>query len=128
MNIIDDDKCKEFRYDLSGCRTIMDAHYFADIYATKYPEIKNIIFSMVNGKRYDTVIDFKTMKSILDAVNSSQFRDNIEELVTSSLGETFDNTQKKTLEKILKAKLPRPQNSVKEKLYVLCAYVVPKIL
>lgn len=117
MNIIDD-KCKEFRYVLSGCRTITDAHYFADIYAIKYPEIKNIIFSMANGKRYDTVIDFKTMKSILDEVNSSQFRNNIEELVESSLVKTFDNTQKKTLDKILKAKLPKPQNLIKEKPYV----------
>lgn len=107
MDIIDENKCKEFKYILAGCRTQEDAKYFADIYISRYPEIKNIIFSIINGKRYDNILDFKTIQSVLNTTNSFQYRDDIEELIQLNISKTIDNIQKTTFEKILNAKLPK---------------------
>ena len=104
MNIIDKNKYSEFNHILSGCRTILDAHQFAEIYVRKNPEMRSLIYSMVNGKRYEPVIDFKTMEMLLENINECQYLDDAETLSNLYSKRTFDSTQKNSLYKIAKNK------------------------
>ena len=107
-NLLDLDKCHAFTYILTGCRTVLDAYYFAEIYSRKNPEMRSLIYSRVNGKRYETILDFKTMMSLIDSVNSCQYKEDAEDIIDLYSKKTLDNTQKKTLQRISRNKPSRP--------------------
>jgi hypothetical protein len=73
MNTICEHKYNQFKNILSGCRTIYDAYCFVDIYSKKNPEMKNILLSMVNGKRYENIVDFRTIKQILEDLSKIEY-------------------------------------------------------
>jgi hypothetical protein len=101
MNIIDENKYKEFYNILSGCRTIVDAYYFAEIYLKKNPEMKQIIYSMINGKKYDHVIDFRSLKSTLENINTCQYKNQACNTANVYYQKTIDNVQKACLSRII---------------------------
>jgi hypothetical protein len=110
MNILDEHKYNEFSNILSGCRTVLDAYHFAEIYIKKNPEMKGLVYSMVNGKRYESIMDFKTVKSVIESLNECQFRDDADEIIELYSKKTFDSIQKRSLSKISKNKPSRPLN------------------
>lgn len=112
MNIIDTNKYVEFKNILSGCRTILDAYYFAELYIKKNPEMKGLVYSMINGKRYDNALDFKTMKSILDSLNDCEYMDSAREIIDMYTSKNIDNTQIRSLLKISANKPIRPPNKI----------------
>ena len=75
MDILDKNKYVEFSHILSGCRTITDAYFFAEIYLKSNPEMGTLIYSMINGKRYDQVLDLKTIKSALEVTNEQKYKE-----------------------------------------------------
>lgn len=110
MNIIDEKKCAEFKHILSGCRTVLDAYYFAELYINKNPEMKSIVHSMVNGKRYDTVLDFKTLKSTLELINECQYREDADDISDTNAKKTCDIVQIRSFTRISRNKPNRPIN------------------
>lgn len=102
---IDNTKYIEFKHILSGCRTILDAHFFAELFLKKYPDMRAIVYSMINGKRYDNVLDFRTMKSLLVYLSEYDGHDEINK-------NTIDNTQLQTFIRATKNKpyqlIPHP--------------------
>jgi hypothetical protein len=105
MNIIDNNKYIEFKYILSGCRTILDAYYFADLYIKKNPEMREIIYSMINGKRYDDVLDFRTMRSIISDINECKYQSDANDIIYKK---TNDLTQARTFSRMIKYKPIKP--------------------
>lgn len=108
MDIINEHKYIQFKHVLSGCRSILDAYYFADLYIKKNPEMKNIIYSMINGKRYDNVLDFRTIKNVLYDISSTQYQEDATIIADKITKKTTDATQLKTLMRIVKAKPHKP--------------------
>jgi len=104
MNGICDHKYTQFKHILSGCRSILDAYYFADIYVKRNPEMKNIIHSMINGKRYENVLDFRTMKNVLYDISKIQYQDDADKVIDMMTKKTTDSTQLKTLSRSAKVK------------------------
>lgn len=108
------DKYNEFNDILSGCRSILDAHYFANIYTKKYPAMKQLINSMINGKKYENVIDMKTMKLTLESINNYEYVEDAQNIINGHAGVIVDATQKHTFDRMTKDKPHRPINIVKE--------------
>jgi hypothetical protein len=81
---IDKNKYDEFEQILSGCRTILDAYYFGEIYNKYNAEMKSLVSSMINGKRYEQVIDLKTMSSTLETLNNCVYREDAEEIIAKN--------------------------------------------
>lgn len=108
---IDKNKYDEFKQILSGCRTILDAYYFGEIYNKYNAEMKSLVSSMINGKRYEQVIDLKTMSSTLETLNNCVYREDAEEIIETK--KTLDTTQLRTLMRIAKNKQMRPVNKPK---------------
>lgn len=108
MNIIDENKYLEFKHILSGCRTILDGYYFAEMYIKKNPEMDVMVKSMVNGKKYESILDFKTMKSTLETLDGFQYREDADKLVDINLPKTCDSNQKKSIKRIMMYKPTRP--------------------
>ncbi len=113
MNLIDRAKYNEFTNVLFGCRTIMDAYYFAEKYSKNNPEMKNVISSMINGKRYEQILDFKTIKSVLENLDNIHYRDDAEEFIERYCKQTTDIAQIRALTRVTKNKILRPSNKPK---------------
>lgn len=109
MNLIDKNKYTEFSYILSGCRTILDAYYFGEKYSKANPEMKSVISSMVNGKRYEQVLDLRTMISVIELISNVQYKDDADKIIERYEKQTNDVIQLKTLKKLTKYKLTRPK-------------------
>lgn len=99
-------KYNEFSHILSGCRTIIDSYYFAELYIKKNPEMKNLIYSMINGKRYDNILDSVSMINLLEAINNCKYKEDANELMKTCNSD--DNVQKKTLLRLIKNKPLKP--------------------
>lgn len=70
--------------------------------------MKPTISSMINGKRYEQVLDLKTMRSLLEMLDNVMYRNEAEEIIQRYSEKTHDVTQLKTLSKIAKFKILRP--------------------
>ena len=114
MNAICEYKYSQFRNILSGCRSILDAYYFADLYTKHNPEMKSIVYSMVNGKRYEEVLDFKTVQHTIEDINNAQYQENANIVIEKISKNTVDSTQSKTFNRIAKNKPSKPIILVKE--------------
>ena len=107
MNIIDENKYKEFCNILSGCRTILDAHNFVELYTKKNPEMKNLAYSLTHGKRYESVLDFKSMKGTLESINECSYKE-VANNIISACDKNTDLVQKKCLSRIIRNKASKP--------------------
>lgn len=114
MDIIDENKYKEFKYILSGCRTILDAYYFAELYIKKNPDMKNYIYSLVNGKRYESIMDFRTMRLTVEVIDNCQYNEDASNIIDIYSKKTTDGTQKRTLNRISKNKPCKPEQQKKD--------------
>jgi len=114
MDIIDKNKYYEFSQILSGCRTILDGYHFAEKYSKINPESKTLVFSMINGKKYENILDLKTMRSLLEMLDNIKYKDEADEIIKRYLEKTNDATQLKTLNRISKSKILRPINEPKK--------------
>lgn len=115
MDILDKNKYVEFSHILSGCRTITDAYFFAEIYLKSNPEMGTLIYSMINGKRYDQVLDLKSIKSALEITNDQKYKEDADEYMENYIQKTSDNIQKKTFNRIIRYKPHKPHDMVKKK-------------
>lgn len=102
MNI--NNKYNEFKNILSGCRTYLDAMYFGDLYGKRNPEMKDIINSMINGKRYDNIMDSQTMIDFMGSINKCIYQDDTEKFLDIASSKQFDNAQSKSLKRIANSK------------------------
>lgn len=118
MNILDKNKYVEFSHILSGCRTITDAYFFADIYLKSNQEMRTLIYSMINGKRYDQVLNLKSVKCALEVTNEEKYKEDADEYMENYVQKTYDNIQKKTFNRIIKNKPNKPHDIIKKKLNI----------
>lgn len=116
MDILDKNKYVEFSHILSGCRTITDAYFFAEIFLKTNPEMATLIYSMVNGKRYDQVIDLKSIKNALEYINEQKYKEDANENVENYLQKTTDNIQKRTFNRIIRNKPHKPYELLKKQI------------
>lgn len=115
----DINKYNEFNAILSGCKTIIDAHYFGEIYIKNNPEMRGIIKSMIIGKNYYKSLSLKDMMSIVHTINRYQYHDEIYELTNTYMKKTIDNVQLSTIKRISKNKIIRDSPLDAEKKYVV---------
>jgi hypothetical protein len=71
-----------------------------------------LIYSMINGKRYDQVLDLKTIKSALEVTNEQKYKEEAEECSENYIQKTSDSIQKKTFNRILKDKPKKPHGLI----------------
>lgn len=85
---------------LDGCDTIVDALYFGKYYIDKYPHMKSMISSYINGKNYKDTLDIKTKQTMMIDVNRCASRDDALTLVSKFSERTTDDVFKRIIERI----------------------------
>lgn len=100
-------KYNEFNNILSGCKTIVDAYYFGDIYIKYNPEMNALVKSMIHGKKYDVVLSFNNMMSCITTINKYIYKDEIEEMTDNYMKKTTDVIQLKTIKRFISKKQVR---------------------
>lgn len=90
----------QLKYIFEGCDTIIDAMHFGNIYIEKYPHMKNLILSYMNGKKYNDNVDMVTKQTMLNDVNLCETRDEALEAISKLTNKTVDDVYRKTLERI----------------------------
>jgi hypothetical protein len=118
MDIIDKNKYDEFSNILSGCRTIIDACCFAENYLKTNPGIRQLVYSMVYGKRYEKVLDFQTMKTAINIIERIDNKDDAEETIDEYERVTTDVVQIITLKRIAKRKISNCANKNKNNIQI----------
>jgi len=102
--IIDTNKYLEFKNVLSGCKSLLDAMRFLDYYIRKYPEMKDIIKSMVDGKKYYPAFDIYTMLNVMNYVNNNiEYREDALEYI-KTIEKQIDDVQLATFMRIISKK------------------------
>lgn len=112
MNIICEHKYNQIKHILSGCRSSLDAYQMADIYCKKHPEMKNIMNSMINGKRFENVFDFKTIKNNIQEINNCIYGEEANDIFEKISKQTTDQLYIKTFKRIVNNKMPKPLTNI----------------
>lgn len=108
---------KRFREVLRGCNSIIDAFYFADKYIKKYPNNKELINSMIQGRQYNDILDMRTIKNTLEELNKCQYRDDVDEMINKiAKNGRLDTVQTRSLLRISRMKPVRITKISKEKM------------
>lgn len=90
----------QLKYIFEGCDTILDAIQFGNQYIEKYPHMKSMILSYMNGQNYRDNIDIRTKQSMMIDVNMCETRDEALEALSKFVDKTTDDVYRKTLERI----------------------------
>lgn len=107
----------KFKHILSGCRTILDAFYFADKFIRAYPGSNELLNSMIQGKHYDSVLDFRTIRGTLIELDTYLHREEIDEYINKISRNNNDSIQTRSLLRISKTKPVRSSRIETAKIY-----------
>jgi len=108
MNVLCDIKYDQIKNILSGCKSSLDAYFITDIYCKKNPEMRNIMISMINGKKFENIHDFKTIKHNINEINNCQYEEEAYEIFDKICKRMNDQTHVKTLKRLIKNKPMAP--------------------
>lgn len=100
-------KYNQFKHILSGCRTLIDAYMFANIYLQKNPEMEYIIYGMINGKHYEDIFDYKLLSETIHNIISKKYIEETNTIIKDLQNKTIDIIQKKTFNRISKNKISK---------------------
>ena len=99
---------------LSGCRTMLDALHFAEKILKNNEEYKELIIGMIHNKRYDKVLDFRTIAHTLNELNEVEYREDIDEFIDKNLKNNIDNIQLNSILRLSKVKTIKTNKIVNE--------------
>jgi hypothetical protein len=97
------DKYIQYKHILSGCSTIQDARYFADVMGKKHPEMKNIYHSMASGKKYYNALDIETVCNILNTLEKCSNVDEAREVIRNIKKTHYTYNYDSLFERVLKS-------------------------
>lgn len=100
----------KYRFIFSGLKTFDDAYLFYNKLQIPKEE-KDIIYSYILGKKYDTVFDFKKIIDILKELDECKYREDTTEIVENLLKKITDISQIKSIMKIVYSKPLKMQSS-----------------
>ena len=94
---------------LSGCNHISDAMCIGDKYIEKYPEYKDFILNIINGKKYINSMSINELHTLIADMNLITFKEDILDLIESLIERrNINNIYKRTLLKFCDLKVPCP--------------------
>ena len=100
-----------------GCDTIIDAQPFGNQYIDKYPHMKSIINSYMNGRTYRDIIDIKTKQYVMREACANYSHDDAMQFISKQTSKTTDDVYIKTLERIVSNRsYCRKENIIKEQI------------
>ncbi|VBB17866.1 hypothetical protein YASMINEVIRUS_329 [Yasminevirus sp. GU-2018] len=103
-NITHKDVYNQLKAIFDGCDTILDALPFGNYYIDKYPHMKSMIVSYMNGRSYRDVVDIKTKQSMMRDTDAIGTRDEALIFMAKQTDKTTDDVYKKTLERLASRK------------------------
>jgi hypothetical protein len=90
-----------FKGILSGCSTCLDAFYFSEKFIKAYPDYKDLIYSMIQSKKFGNVIDLRTLKSSILKLNEFEFREDADDYLNKFAKNSLDTIQMVTINKVI---------------------------
>jgi hypothetical protein len=103
---------------LSGCKTMVDAVFFAQKILQNNMEYKELLIGMIHGKSYDKVLDYRTIAHTLCELNDVEYRDDIDDFIDKNLKNNVDTTQLNSIMRISRIKNIRIGTENKNKLNI----------
>lgn len=102
---------------LCGCKTMLDAVYFAQKILKNNMEYKELLIGMIHGRKYDKVLDYRTLAHTLCELNEVEYRNEIDDFIDKNLKNNVDLTQLNSIMRISRIKNikvgPENRNKVK---------------
>ena len=97
-----------------------DALYFAEKLLKNNVEYKELLIGMIYGRKYDKVLDFRTLSHTLSELNDVEYRDEVDDFIDKNLKNNVDLTQLNSIMRISRIKnikievIPKEKNKIKE--------------
>lgn len=109
---------KLFSNILCGCKTMLDAIYFAEKLIKNNEEYRDLLIGMIHAKKYDKVLDYRTLAHTLNELNDIEYREDIDDFIDKNLKNNVDLTQLNSILRIskiksIKTKINKDKNKVK---------------
>lgn len=98
---------------LEGCDTVLDAIPFYNMYSEKYPEMKNMIHSLIYGKNYQDSLDIVSKQVMLNDIVLCDDKNNAINMMSKLVKKTNEPVYKRTIERIVNSKQYRKINNTK---------------
>ena len=95
----------QLKFIFEGCDTIIDALQFGNLYIAKYPHMKSMILSYMNGRTYRDTVDIKSKQCMLNDVLMCKSRNEALSIKSKIIDKTTDDVYRKTLERIAHTKI-----------------------
>ena len=86
------------------CKTMIDALYFAEKLLKNNVENKELLIGMIYGRKYDKVLDFRTLSHTLSELNDVEYRDDVDDFIDKNLKNNVDLTQLNSIMRISRIK------------------------
>lgn len=106
-----------FKNILSGCTTLSDAIYYAEIMSLEFPYLHDLFLSAVYSNTYVSMLDTRTLKNVILEIENYVYREDVEEFLKKRFKETLNEVQKKTFDRIINTKQIKPINSKNIEVY-----------
>jgi len=93
-----------FKNILSGCKTMVDAFYFAEKIIKNNPDLHDFILGMIHNKKYDKSYDIRSMAHTLNQLNLLENRKEIDEFINNNIKNYVDIIQLNSFLRLSKTK------------------------
>lgn len=107
-NTILSNQYNKLKYNIIGSITKRDAYTLIERYNLDQ-KCYNLMISVINSKKYDTVLDYETMKKYIKDIVNVKYREEAFDLLNKIIIQTSDIAQIKTLTRVAELKQPKPQ-------------------
>ena len=104
-----------FNNILAGCRTMIDSFYFAEKIININGVNKDLLIGMIHNKKYDKILDMRTVAHTLNELKSVEYREEVDEFIDKNIKNNIDTIQLNTFLKIGSKKSVKSYNQQKDK-------------
>jgi hypothetical protein len=106
-----------FNNILSGCRTMIDAFYFAEKIIQINQSYRDLLAGMIHNKKYDKIMDMRTIAHTLNELNNVEYREDIDEYINKNMKNNIDTNQINTFLRFGRNKPVKNHNIIRDKPY-----------
>jgi hypothetical protein len=108
-----------FNNILNGCKTMIDAFFFAEKIIKLNQSYKDLLIGMIHNKKYDKIMDMRTISHTLNELNNVQYREDIDDYINKNMKNNIDTNQLNTFLRFGRNKMVKVHNLSKDKQYKL---------
>jgi hypothetical protein len=105
-----------FNNILEGCKTMVDAFYFAEKIIQLDSSYKELLIGMLYNKKYERILDLRTMADTLRQLERVEYREEIDEFIDKNIKNNINSMQLNSFIKMGSTKIVKTHDNKEKKI------------